>query len=104
MLYDSNIIYQNFEEKKVNGFSIKLNINYDILNISIKKNNTIYESDLNIGSFNKNELLISYNTISEIARFINKCIDENRIIIEDNESNLKFTIISNIRNVSKYIN
>ena len=100
MLYDSNIIYQNFEEKKVNGFSIKLNINYDILNISIKKNNTIYESDLNIGSFNKNELLISYHTISEIARFINKCIDENRIIIEDNESNLKFTIISNIRNVS----
>ncbi len=100
MLTDSNIFYQSFKEKKYNEFVIKIDINYDIMTISIKKNNSIYESDLNYHYFKKNQLFLAYNTISEIAQFIYKCIDENRIIIEDNKLNLKLIIISNISNIT----
>ena len=92
MLNDSNIFSQSYDEKTLKEYTIKINTNFDYMNITIKKKNIIYESDLNIDYFKQYKKLYPFNTISEIAKFIYKCIDKNSILIEDNDKNLKFNI------------
>ena len=85
-------------ENTFNQYKIKLSYHLDIVNIQIKDNYNIYESNFNLEILHQNKLLISSLTIDEMIEFINGLINQKNIKIEKNENNLKLILISTLPN------
>ena len=87
-------------KKIFNQYQIKLMSNMDYINIFIQNNNTfnIYESKFNLEYLHQFNLLMGNLTINEMIDFINDLIEKKDIKIKENENNLKFILISTIKN------
>ena len=93
-----NELSSKFIENNYNQYHIKLSYHLDIVNIQIKDNYNIYESNFNLEILHQNKLLISSLTIDEMIEFINGLINQKNIKIEKNENNLKLILISLLPN------
>ena len=92
-----NTIFINQSVKKMfNDYMIILVIKDDFIKIQIQKNDTyeIYESKFNLEYLRKNKLLMANFTLEEIIQFIEGLINQKNIKIENNNMDLKFTLIS----------
>ena len=85
-------------QKQYQNYSIKLSSDLDIIRILIEKDNTIYESNFNLKSLHRHQLLKSLTT-QEIIKFIIGLIDMNKIEIKEENTNLKLILISTLPNV-----
>ena len=93
-----NELSSKFIENNFNQYHIKLSYHLDIVNIQIKDNYNIYESNFNLEILHQNKLLVSSFTINEMIEFINGLINQKNIKIEKNENNLKLILISTLPN------
>ena len=59
-------------QKQYQSYLIKLSSDLDIINISIEKDNTIYESNFNLEELRQHRLLMSSLTTQEIKIIKNK--------------------------------
>ncbi len=85
-------------ENTFNQYKIKLSYHLDIINIQIKDNDSLYESNFNLENLRQYRLLIGNFTINEMIEFINGLINQKNIKIEKNENNLKLILISTLPN------
>ena len=85
-------------ENTFNQYKIKLSYHLDIVNIQIKDNYSLYESNFNLENLHQYRLLVSNFTIDEMIEFINGLINQKNIKIEKNENNLKLILISTLPN------
>ena len=92
-ILNSQIIYTIF-----NQYQIKLSYHLDIINIQIKDNYLLYESNFNLENVHQHKLLVGNFTIDEMIEFINGLINQKNIKIEKNENNLKLILISLLPN------
>ena len=93
-----NELSSKFIENNFNQYHIKLSYHLDIVNIQIKDNYNIYESNFNLEILHQYKLLVSSFTINEMIEFINGLINQKNIKIEKNENNLKLILISLLPN------
>ena len=93
-----NELSSKFIENNFNQYYIKLSYHLDIINIQIKDNCNIYESNFNLEILHQYKLLISSLTIDEMIEFINGLINQKNIKIEKNKNNLKLILISLLPN------
>ena len=70
-------------QKQYQQYLIKLSSDSDSINITIEKDNTIYESNFNLQYLHQYQLLISSLTTQEIIKFIIGLIDMNKIEIKE---------------------
>ena len=96
---ESMILDNTSIQKQYQSYLIKLSSDLDIINISIEKDNTIYESNFNLEELRQHRLLISSFTTQEIIEFIIGLIDMNKIEIKEENTNLKLIFISTLPNV-----
>ena len=94
------ILHNSSIQKQYQQYLIKLSYNSDLINIIIEKDNTIYESNFNLKSLHKHQLLISSLSTQEIIKFIVGLIDMNKIEIKEENMNLKLILISTLPNHS----
>ena len=87
-------------QKQYQQYLIKLSSDSDLINIIIEKENTIYESNFNLQSLHKHQLLMKSLTTQEIIEFIIGLIDMNKIEIKEENMNLKLILISTLPNHS----
>ena len=95
---ESMILDNTSIQKQYQQYLIKLSSDLDIINIIIEKDNTIYESDFNLEYLHQHQLLMSSFTTQEIIEFIIGLIDVNKIEIKEENTNLKFILISTLSN------
>ena len=86
-------------QKQYKQYLIKLSSDSDLINIIIEKENAIYESNFNLQSLHKHQLLASLTT-QKIIEFIIELIDINKIEIKEENTNLKLILISALQNHS----
>ena len=99
---EETIILNNQSIEKIfNQYKIKLTSNFDNLIIQIQKIDSyfIFESKFNLDYLHQYNLLISSMTITDIIKLIIDLIDKNNIEIIENQSNLKFILISILPNI-----
>ena len=84
-------------QKQYQQYLMKLSYDSDSINIIIEKDNRIYESNFNLQSLHKHQLLTSLTT-QKIKEFIIELIDMNKIEIKEENMNLKFILISPLPN------
>ena len=77
-----NELNSKFIENTFNQYHIKLSYHLDIVNIQIKDNYNIYESNFNLEILHQYKLLISSLTIDEMIEFINELINKKNIKIK----------------------
>ena len=82
------ILHNTSIQKQYKKYLIELSSDSDLVNIIIEKDNTIYESNFNLQSLHKHQLLISSLTTQEIIKFIIELIDMNKIEIKEENMNL----------------
>ncbi len=83
-------ISSNYEKKTMfNQYQIKIISQIDSILLSIDNSYNIFESIFNLEDFDSLKSFISNFTIREIIDYISKLIEEKKIKIEENESNLK---------------
>jgi hypothetical protein len=94
------ILNNQLIEKKFNQYKIKLTYNFNNLTFQIQKIDSyfIFESTFNLDYLHQYNLLISSMTIIDIIKLIIDLIDKNNIEIIENQSNLKFILISILPN------
>ena len=95
MILDNTPIQKQYQQ-----YLIKLSYDSGSINIIIEKENTIYESNFNLQSLHKHQLLMKSLTIQEIIEFIVGLIDMNKIEIKEENMNLKLILISTLTNHS----
>ena len=96
----SKIFHNTSIQKQYQQYLIKLSSDSDLINIIIEKDHTIYESNFNLQSLHKHQLLMSSLTTQEIIKFIIGLIDMNKIEIKEENKNLKLILISTLPNHS----
>ena len=95
----STILSDELNKKIFNKYKIELNIQNDIIIISIENNiYNIYESEFNYEFFQKQKLFLGIETIQEVYQFIYTLIEQNNINIEKNQNSLKLILISTLIN------
>ena len=94
----SMILHKTSIQKQYQQYLIKLSSDLDIINILIEKENRIYESNFNLQSLHNHKLLMSSFTAQDIIEFIIGLIDVNKIEIKEENTDLKFTLISTLPN------
>ena len=87
-------------QKQYQKYFIKLSSDFDLVNIIIEKDNTIYESNFNLEYLHQHKLLMSSLTTQEIIEFIIGLIDINKIEIKEENMNLKVILNSTLPNHS----
>ena len=97
---NQSIILSEESNKKIfNEYKIELNIQNDILTISIENNiYNNYESEFNYDFFQKQKLFLGIETIQEVYQFIYTLIEQNNIKIEKNQNSLNLILISTLIN------
>ena len=86
-------------KKQYQQYLIKLSSDSGSINITIEKDNTIYESNFNLQSLHQHQLLMKSLTTQEIIKFIIELIDMNKIEIKEENMNLKLILISTHSNI-----
>ena len=94
-----NIFHNTSIQKEYQQYLIKLSSDSGSINITIEKDNTIYESNFNLQSLHQHQLLKSL-TSQKIINFIIELIDINKIEIKEENMNLKLILISTLTNHS----
>ncbi len=97
---ESIMIIGNSKFKKYQNYLIELSSNIDLINILIKKDNTIYESNFNLEDLHNHQLLMKSSTTQKIIESIIELIDKNKIEIKEENMNLKLILISSSPNHS----
>ncbi len=90
-------------QKQYQKYLIKLSYDSNLINILIEKDNIIYESNFNLKSLRKHQLLKSFRKKQKIIKFIVELIDINKIEIKEENSNLKLILISTLPNHSNVV-
>ena len=91
-----SLLHNKDISKKFNKFDISITQIFDSMTILISNNKNIYEESFKFADLNKKRLLKGNDSIEEISEFISDLIDNKNIKIEENESDLKLTLISNV--------
>ena len=99
---ESMILDNTSIQKQYQRYLIKLSSDLDVIKILIEKDNTIYESNFNLEYLHQHKLLTSF-TSQKIIEFIIGLIDMNKIEIKEENTNLKFILISPLPNHSNVI-
>ena len=98
MIKDENnlIATKKIIQKSFNQYQISLipKLNSIIISIQQKNSYKTFESYFNLEYLRSFKLFISYFSIKEILEFISFLIEKNKIKIEEDNSNLKFILIS----------
>ena len=97
------IFHKTSIQKQYKQYLIKLSSDSDLINILIEKDNTIYESNFNLKSLRKHQLLKSLRKKQKIIKFIVELIDMNKIEIKEENMNLKLVLISTLPNHSNVV-
>ena len=98
MILDNTSIQKQYQK-----YLIKLSSDLDLINILIKKDNRIYESNFTLEDLHNHKLLMSSLTTQEIIEFIIGLIDINKIEIKEENMCLKLILISTLPNHSNFV-
>ena len=93
IINDTTLFLDEPVKKNFQNFQIEIYQNLDSIIISIFDSNKKYESNFTFDTLHKNKLLKGCESIEEMIEFIIALIDEKHFKIENDNENLKVTLI-----------
>ena len=96
IINDTTLFFDEPVKKNFQNFQIEIYQNLDSIIISIFDSNKKYESNFSYENLQKNKLLRGADSIDEIIEFISDLIDQNHVSIENDNENIKLTLISTL--------